>query len=416
MRNFLFLLPLIAFSINVDGQSYSQIIFENHQSQYFGATNLCTLHHALYSFEGRYLPDTILRRNNFLKKTANFSYRLTKLLLLDAQIDGIIALSQHEVFGHGARYREFGFENNSFTLNLYPPFGNAHGSAMRGQLKPGYKWPTYQENISVNTSGVEAEMLLAKNLTDEILLDDTLHYRQGLLFLISQNNGLLYLWSTRFTKPENIKAGNDMANYISGINYLYVEPGEKRYDIKKLSGQSLVSLANPVQAFSVFAVIYSYLIKGKQTIRVPMIPMGKVRYLPAFNFSLTPFGSQFHFVNYLRYKQMLFRGDFSIGDPTFKNYYGISVSGFNLVNNRWITLNGHADFWNQPELELDDYTKPQTGNKPGGACKISLTVRPLKLRGKLGIFLETGYKSKGYMMGEPLAASFILRYGISMHL
>jgi hypothetical protein len=413
----LLFIPMMALSLSTEGQSYSHAIFDNKQSEHFGADNLMTLHHVLYAFEDRYLPDTLFRKNTIVKRTANFSYRLARLFFVDAQIDGFIALSQHEVFGHGARYREFGYKNNSFNLNLYPPFGSGHGSATRGQLRPGYKMPTYQENIAISTSGVEAEMLLANDLTSEMLLNDTLHYRQGLLYLISQNNELLYLWWTRFTKPTEIQAGNDMANYISGVNYLYSKPGVTSYDIKKLSAQSLISIANPIQAYSVVSIVYSYLIKGQKGMKkIPMIPLGKVGYLPAFNYSLTPFGSQYHFMNYLRYKRMLFSCDIGIGDNTFKDFYGISVKGYNIVNEKWITLNFHADFWNQPELELDHYIKPVTDNKPGGACKIDVILRPFKLPNRLGIFVQTGYKAKGYLEGETLAESFILRFGFSLHL
>lgn len=404
-------------SLNSKGQSYSQILFDKQQSQYFGSYNLITLHQALYSFEDKYIRDTLFKENNFLKKTAGFGYRLTKLLLLDAQVDGFIALSQHEVFGHGARFREFEYEKNSFNLNLYPPFGNGSGFAKYGTLKKGYKSPTPQEYMAINIGGVDGEMLLANNIASQILLDDTLHYRQGLLYVIAQNNLLLYLWHTRYTKPENISAGNDMVNYINGINYLYPHPVDQTYDVNKLSNQSLISFANPLQIYSAFSILYTYGIKGqKQLKKIPMIKFGKVRYLPAFNYSLTPFGSQYHFINYIRYKTMLFSGDFNIGDNTFNNFYGLSIKGFNIINKKRMTLNFHLDVWNQPDLELEKYSAPNPMNKIGEAFKMDLMLRPFDRQNRLGLFVQTGYKTKGYIIGEPLAESFILRYGISMHL
>jgi hypothetical protein len=400
-----------------DAQSYSQLIFDQHQSEYFGAHNLSTLHHALYSFEDRFLPDTILKKNRFPKRFGNFGYRLVKLYFLDAQFDGFIALMQHEIFGHGARYREFGYKNNSFNLNLYPPFGDASGFAMRGTLRPTYKSPTYQENIAIHTSGVEAEMLLANNIAAEILLNDTVNYRQGLLFLIAQNNELLYLWSTRLTSTAHINAGNDMNNYINDVNYFYSKPGIKGYDINQLSNQSIISLANPIQVYAAFAIVYSYLIKcRKQMNKIPMIRLGRLRYLPAFNYSLTPFGSRFHFVNYLRFQKMLFSCDFNMSDKHFRDFYGIAFKGYNIINQKWITINAHAEFWNQPILELNQYTMPVSMNKAGGGFKVDILFRPVKLPGRLGLFVETGYKTKGYMDGEVVAESFILRYGLSVHL
>lgn len=404
-------------SLNAVGQSYSRITFDKQQSQYFGAYNLITLHHALYSFEDKHIRDTLFKENNFLKKAAGISYRIAKLILLDVQGDGFIALAQHEVFGHGARFREFGFEKNSFNLNLYPPYGDGSGYARYGTLKEDWKYPTIQEDMAVNIGGVDGEMLLANNLSSQILLDDTLHYRQGLLYLIAQNNQLLYLWSTRYTKPENISPGNDMANYVNVMNYLYSHSIDNIYDIKKLYNQSFISFVNPFQIYSAFSILYTYEIKGqKQLKKIPMIKFGNVRYLPALNYSLTPFGSQYHFVNYIRYKSMLFSGDFNLGDNTFNNFYGTSIEGYNIVDKKRITLNFHLDVWNQPELELDNYNITTKANKTGEAFKVDLMIRPYNRQNKLGIFIQTGYKTKGYIMGEPLAKSFILRYGLSLHL
>ena len=416
-KHALVLLLSIVVTLSTKGQSYSSIIFDQQLSQNFGAYNLITAHRAIYMFEDKHIGDTLFKENNALKKTAGIGYRLAKLLVLDAQVDCFTALIQHEAFGHGARYRELGYIKNSFNLNLYFPFGDGSGFAQRGTLQAGYKYPTSQENIAASIGGVDAEMLLAGNLGNQMLLDDTIHYRNGLLYLIAQNNLPLYLWSTRYTQPQNIKPGNDMVAYMNGINYLYPRTTNKTYDINTLSNQSLISLANPLQVYSAFSIVYSYLIKGeKQMKKIPMIKLGQVRYLPALGYSFTPFGSQYHFINYIRYKRMLFNADFNLGENTFTNFYGLSIKGFNVVNNKRLTLNFHIDVWNQPELDLDNYLRPSAIDKIGGAIKVDLMLRPFVRQNKIGLFVQTGYKTKGYVTGEVLAESFILRYGISLHL
>ncbi|MFH0894151.1 MAG: hypothetical protein V2A54_06930 [Bacteroidota bacterium] len=417
LRNILFMTLGMTVSLYSKGQSYSQIIFDKQQSQYFGSYNLITLHQVLYSFEDKNIRDTLFGENNFLKKTAGFGYRMTKLLLLDGQIDGFIALAQHEVFGHGARARELGYSDVLYNMHLLPPFGDGSGLTHWGAtLKTGYDMPTSQENIALHIGGVDCEMLLADNLTNQMLLNDTLHYRQGLFYLFAQNNLLLYLWGTRYTKPSNIKQGNDMVSYVNDLNNLYSNSLNNDYDVNKLSIQSLISFANPFQIYSAFSILYAYGIKGKKQLKMPMIKFGSLRYLPAFNYSLTPFGSQYHFVNYIRYKNALLSGDFNIGDNTFNNFYGFSIKGFNIVNKKRIAINFHLDVWSQPDLELEKYSTPSTINKIGEAFKIDLTLRPFERKNKMGLFLQTGYKTKGYLMGEPLAESLILRYGLSLHL
>ena len=399
-------------------QSHLQILFDKQQSQVFGSENLITLHRGFYLAEDRYIPNKLFRETNFIRKTAGFGYRMVKLLLLDAQITHLVALSQHEVFGHGARFREMDYTKNSFNMNLYWPFGDGSGFANYGTRKVGNK-TTAQEYLAINIGGVDGEMLMANNLGAQILLSDTLHYQQGLLYLFSQNNLMLYLWYTRFTPTHKLKASNDMMNFIRSIAgpFLYSHPIDNTYELHKLSLQSLITFANPLQIYSAFSIIYTYGVKGQSKMnKIPMIRMGKVRYLPMLGYALTPFGSQFHFVNYFRFKRMLLSADVAIGDNTFKNFYTLSLKGYNLIENRYIALNAHLDFWNQPVLELDDYNKPTGGNALGGAIKADIMIRPFKLPNKLGLYVETGYKTKGYLRGETLAASFILRYGISLHL
>jgi hypothetical protein len=416
-KNYFFILILVIFAAESKAQSYSTLIFDESQSQNFGASNLLTLHKALYSFEDRHIRDTLFRENTFLKKAAGFGYRMAKLYLLDAQIDGFIALAQHEAFGHGARYREFGYKENAYGFSLYPPFGTGHGFTQRGTLRPGFKYTTYHQNIASAIGGVDAEKLLADNLTSQILLDDTLHYRQGLIYLISQNNLPFYLFSTRYSNPENIKPNNDMVAYITEMNYFHSNLPGYKYDVQRLSNQSLISFINPVQVYSAFSILYTYGIRGKKQLRkIPMFKFGGLRYLPGLNYSLTPFGAQYHFINYFRYQRMLFFADLNYGDNTFFNFHGISLKGYNVVNSKRITVNVHLDGWNQPELALDNYSTSALSNKTGGAAKVDLLFRPFIRENKIGIFIQAGYKTKGYLTGEPLAETFIIRYGLSFHL
>lgn len=420
--------------ITCKGQSYSQIAFDETLSEYIGAQNIITLHNALYSFEDKHIRDTLFNERIYpkvitqlarkrekknspdsvgiflIKKIVGCNYRMFKLFFIDVPVDWLLTLSQHEVFGHGARYREFGFEKNSFNIG-----SGGGGFAKRGTLRKGYQSPTSQENCAIYIGGVESNILLANNIAYQALLNDTLHYRQGLLYLFSQNDLSRYLRITKTT--DSIEPGNDMANYIDRMNYLFSNSNNKSYTIKKLYNQRVVSFVSPLQAYSAFSILYTYLLKGeKRMTKIPMIKFGNVRYLPALNYSLTPFGSQYHFINYVRYKKMLFCSDFNLGDNTFNTFYGFSVKGFNVVNTKRITINFHIDVWNQPELELESYSNINPVNKIGEAFKMDLILRPFKGQNRAGLFLQTGYKTKGYIMGEALAESSIFRIGLSMHL
>ncbi len=415
MKNlFIFLLFVLSISITnkIVAQSYSTIIIDKNQSEYFGANNLIMLQKSVYLFQDKYIPDTLIKENNFFKKTVGFGYRMGKLFILDFQEDFFIALLQHEAIGHAARYREFGHEANSFQFSPFFPFGTGGGSASPGKLKPGNTISPH-ESVTKILGGNEANLVLANTLSSQFLLDDTLHFRQALLYLTAQNNLLNYIRITKYSKN-----GGDVSAYISSINGLYGKNSTSFYDIKKISRQSLVSLLNPTQLYSVYTVLFQYGIKGKKQLnKIPMIKMGNVRYLPAFNYNLTPFGSEYILSNIVRHKHRLYSLDFNLGDNTFNKFYGGSLKIFNLIDTKRIGINLNCNVWNQPELELKKEFANVTNypSKIGGAVKVDLMIRPFKLKNKLGIFLQTGYKSKGYVMGEDLAETFILRCGISLH-
>ena len=163
-------------SLNAFGQSYPPIIFDKQQSEYFGAYNLITLHKSVYSFQDKYIPDTIITEKNFFGKAFGFAYRMGKLFVLDFQEDFFIALVQHEAFGHGARYREFGHQDNTFHFSPFFPFGTGSGFASSGNLKSG-EIITPHESITKVFSGNEANLVLANTLSSQFLLNDTIHYR-----------------------------------------------------------------------------------------------------------------------------------------------------------------------------------------------------------------------------------------------
>jgi hypothetical protein len=413
---FLACLIVIIWPVFTKAQSYNSIVFDQHQSEVFGANNMISLHHALYTLQDKLIPDTLYKENNWYKKTGGFFYRMSRLWLFDAQIDYLTALAQHEVFGHGSCFRQLGYGENSFHINLFFPYGDGSGFARTGTLKKGYKITPY-EQLAVVYSGNEGNQVLANQLTANMLIDGSIHYRQATLFLISNNNLPAYIWRTRLKDPSSSFASDDISNYIFDINYIcHGYFGDKSlYNIKSLSEQCLISLLNPIQAYSAYTVLVKYGIQGKKKLKqIPMIPLGKVKYLPAFNFSLTPFGAQYHMVNYFKLKQRLLVADIAYGKPKYANFYGINLSAYQLLQKPWIDLNVFADIWYQPELELEEYILPVPEQKFGGSVSAAVYLNPLKAARKIGLYLQLGYKTKGYLQGETLDHSLILRYGLNM--
>jgi hypothetical protein len=393
-------------------QSDKEIIFDSRQSEVFGAKNLTALHSVLYHFQDKIIPDTLFRENKWWKKSGGFVYRMARLWLFDAQVDYLIALSQHEVFGHGARFREMGYNSNSFHLGLFFPYGSGHGFANHGGWTPG-NIITLQESLTATFGGNEGNLVLANNLGNQMLLDRSIHYRQAVLYLISQNNLISYIWYSRLNTKYWNTSNNDIKNYISETKFIYGSRG-KAYTIRSLSEQSLLTLANPLQLYAAYTILVKYGIQGKKKWdHIPMIPLGSVRYLPALGYDLTPFGSRYHFFNYVAYYNYKFSADISYADNRYFDYYGLSITAFDILYLSWFRMNATLEGWNQPELELNQNTPLKTNSKLGGLASVELFLHPLFLKNQLSVYLQIGYKTKGYSAGEPLDHSLILRYGLS---
>jgi hypothetical protein len=336
-RRIVLLSVILFLGLPVFSQPLRTLTYDLKQSQHFGSGNLRSAHRAAVLWQDRLIPDTLWRETNFWRKSAGFAYRMTRYWLFDGQIDYVTALTQHEVFGHGARYREMGYQENAFHLNFYFPYGDGSGYARTGILKEGFRI-TAQERITEVLGGNEATQLLALDLADEMLSGDGMHYRQAGLFLITQNNLAAYIWQTRLFKNSSVAYNGDIASYMLDVNSLYWGRGET-YRIKALSEQCLVSLANPIQLYAAYTLLIRYGVMGKKKLeRIPMIRMGKMHYLPALNYSLSPFGSRFHLLQYFAFSKRLLRTDLYMGDQRFFPSYGLSITGHRLFESRVVTL------------------------------------------------------------------------------
>ena len=85
-----------------------------------GAENLIAIHRAVYALQDRALKPKLFDETTKARKSAGILYRLGKTALLDNVIDHLPALVQHEVFGHGARFREFGLQGDLLSLQPVP--------------------------------------------------------------------------------------------------------------------------------------------------------------------------------------------------------------------------------------------------------------------------------------------------------
>jgi hypothetical protein len=81
-----------------------------------------------------------------------------------------------------------------------------------------------------------------------------------------------------------------------------------------------------------------------------------------------------------------------------------------------LQLNLHLEAWSQPELKLTPSQPVAKANVMGGIIKTDIALVPFQHSSIFNLFTQVGYKTKGFTIGEPLAQTFLLRFGIGLRM
>lgn len=397
--------------MQLNGQSDLNFLWDKHQSSVANAENLISLHRILYEFENKTIKPSYWKENNFGGKILGVGYRFSKTILLDYQIDFLVHLLQHELFGHGYRYREFEYEDNSFNLNLAPPYGTGGGFARRGT--PDYNRQLGQhEEIAIRSGGMEAAAVLARSLRRKWLIRGEINYRESLLYLSTFHDYSVYIIGTKlFDAGEEPR--NDVNNYLRAANASYGFTREENYQLslKELAINSSINLVNTFQLFALYTYLKVYVYDGEESFTYPTIGLGKTEWVPAVRFGLTPFGSEFIIENHLKSEKAIWEFDVRIGDNKLDNFWGGGVSYFKEISDK-LLVSTNADFWHQPAMELGGETTFKTNRGIGGRLIGEINLH-FNDSFPVGIYGQAGYKSTGFIEGERLDRGLIIRIGAS---
>ncbi len=364
IRSIFFCLGMIVLSIDLCAQIPNYLVFDKEQSSSFGAENGITIHRFLYEKTDEFVPLKFNEENTFLTKSGGIGYRLLKASVFDLQLNWLFTILQREAFGHGARFREFGYSYNSYNFGLIPPLGGAISYAIPGYLAPN-KVVTEPESLALLFSGNEANLVFSEKINSRVILKGDMHYQESILYLMTKNNLLFYIWNDRLLSSL-VTLVDDLDAYIQRLNTVHGDGKNRMYDTDKLAFQSLVSLLNPLQMYSVYSLAKDYLIDGNARGRgIPSIHFSAFNYLPSLGYNLTPFGSEFIFTNYFYNDEQSIQVNLNYGDQTFFDFYSAGAKGFNIIPSSEIYLGAELQIWSQPELHLEE-TKPMINEQQLG--------------------------------------------------
>jgi hypothetical protein len=376
-----------------------------------GAENLLSLHQLTYTVENNLLKASWWDESSRVGKSLGISYRFGKMVLLDNIIDEFTVLLQHEVYGHGARAREYESNNIKYSLNLYPPYGKGGGSTSFNY--PDDQPSSIDGDLSITIAGVESNSILSRRLAFRWLQRGKINYRETILYTMSSNDLTEYLWQTKLSKTH--VEGNDMLAYESQLNQRegYPDPSEYKLRVNDLATEALVVGLDPFQYFSLYALFISYLYSGEENFAYPMIELGRFKYLPSFRMGLTPFGSEIYLDNLIVRSDKVFDIYFRYGIPTFHHFWGLGFYGMNVVRTARYSVDVSADLWNQPAIYINGIDINEMRSGLGGAISCRVLAKVLDSFAAISVVGEMKAKTTGYMQGEPLRDALVLRAGLN---
>ena len=411
MKIFIIIILVISFQINSFGQSDIVFVWDNNASSIANADNLISAHRILYEFENKNIKLSYWKEDNWKRKSFGIGYRLAKTVLLDFQIDYLTYLLQHEVFGHGYRYREFEYKDNSYNISMAFPYGKGGGFARWGFTDYNRQLGEHEE-IIIRSGGMEATTILSKTLQRKWLIRGDINYRESLLYLLSLHDYTSYIIGTKLSNTEDPR--NDVDNYLRTVNASYGYTSEDTYQLtlNDITKRTSVNLINTFQLFAIYTYLKVYLFDGEERFSYPMVNLGSYKWLPSIRFGLTPFGSEFIIENYFKTENSILQFDFRFGDNKLDSYWGGGLSYYRNISQN-IQIGSFVDFWNQPIMELGGKSKFNTNEGYGGRIIGEINLQ-FNNSFPIGIYSQIGYKTAGFIEGEMLNKGLIMRIGMSI--
>ena len=146
-----------------------------------------------------------------------------------------------------------------------------------------------------------------------------------------------------------------------------------------------------------------------------------MRLMPSLGYALAPYGAEWTVRTAFQQEQRAKSRDLRItnaalrvGNTGSSSTWGVTVRAADVVRMRGLPVGLAADVWRQPEL-LADQTSDEQHVGGGALATVVLPVpRLLRSRWSDGVHVAAGYKSQGFVPGEPLAGGLVFRAGITM--
>jgi hypothetical protein len=371
------------------------ITLDRHFSPFVGSEAMFTLLRGYQRFD-----DAVFTSSADDTSGAMILGRFAKWALIEQTLTSLEMVAQHEIFGHGFRLREF-------NIPAHYRVGPWEGKSSFSNAK--YNQLSLSQKIAISTGGVEATGVMANQLRKRWNNDDYMNIdsREASLYLISSIDQPLYVLDTKKKEKTQFPSGHDIGAYIADINQWHQK---SVLTAQKLRRKILIDFLDPYLFYSAYS-IGNYMGTGNQTWEYPMLPIGDYRYLPAMRTALAPYGSEYQLLNFIKGPEHNIVATLRYGNTGGRHSSAAALEITRLFTSDLLFIDGKVDLWNQPKLFTS--TAAAAKGRLGAAGSLIARYRitaPLELMGQLG------YKTTGFIPGEALKHSPIIRVGFLANL
>lgn len=388
-------------------QSRYNFVYEKQLGQHYAAEYFNAQFHLIDYADSLLLPKRVLPLETRGAKLVNPFYRLTKLFFTNYLITDYAMTMSHERFGHGYRGIESGGGIQEIKYNLPPPFTNQFSYI---SLYPPPE-STPQQALMVNLGGSETNLVLTDVMRKNILLDQRFNYTYTLAYLYGSNDMPGY---TAFITNPN----SDPNRYRNNLNEFYGTEGDEPLTLERMRRLSFAALfTDPLNFYALKSVFYDYIIRGKHSSHVGMIPIGeRLKFLPRFRFEYTPYGPELVYQGYFKMERKLMQFSFSHNDPELPDAWRLSANLWNITCGNTFSFNVSTQLWDQPEITVYNREGLQRYGGLGGLLLVTSNWDFDKHHHLFGLTLQLGYKTGGYALGEKLDEGLLGRVGFTFKL
>jgi len=400
---------LLLLSIELKTETTYPLLVDLNFSPYASSPDFIFLQYSFTNLEENIVNPNIKPDREWMTKFGRFA----DLLFIWYPINEAIMVTQHEVFGHGYRIRDIGSSDakvNSYKIGMPFPYGTGGGST---NFSISENLSTRQK-IAIDIGGVESTAILACRLKLHWLQNQQLPAKAATLYLSSQHDLTGYIFGT--TNED----GDDIHNYINNLNISYPDDP---ITLSNLRDSVMVNFLDPVTYYAAFGLI-RYIFTGLDG-DIPMWNMRGVKYLPSFRLGLTPNGPEFFFENFFVVNEQPIYAYAKYGSHASNDYWGLGYEQQEVYRWQCLTFGGRIDLWGQPKavspfgfVQNEDNARMGINNQFTysyllGAA-VSVIAKQELIGSPLALYEQIGYKTKGFLPGESLDNSLILRLGFTV--